>query len=63
MSFGQQIKSVDKYPSIFSFQMEVIMFIHPSSIFLQCDIFSLVMHLDQSRMSENNRWIVTKHRN
>ena len=70
MSYEEQIMPKDKYPSMFSPQMEAIVFIilqifyatravlkigeYPR-IFLSFSwgIFAHVMHLDQSRASEN----------
>ena len=48
--------SKDKYPSIFSRQMETIVYVFPS---LSWRIFGHVTCLDQSRASEKVWWIVT----
>jgi len=67
VSFEEQILSKDKYPSIFSPQMETIAFIIIIQIFFAMravlkieifssfswEIFSHMMHLDQSGMSKN----------
>ena len=75
MSFEEQIMSKDKYPSIFSCQMESIVFIILQIFFatravlkigeypgifpsFSWAIFGHVTQLDQSRASENIRWII-----
>ena len=73
MSFEEQIMSKNKYPSIFSCQMEAIVFIilkiffaahtvlkigEYSWIFPSWGTFGHVMCLGQSRMSKNIWWIV-----
>ena len=58
VSFKEQIMSKDKYPSIFSPQMEAIVFIIQ---FWLGDIWSCDC-LDQSRVSEKIWWIVKEHK-
>ena len=75
MSYKEQIMSKDKYPSIFSPQMEAIVFIILQIFYatravlkigeyprifpsFSCGIFTHVTRLNQSRASENIRWII-----
>ena len=77
MSYKEQIMSKDKYPSIFSPQMEAIIFIILQIFYatravlkigeyprifpsFSWGIFIHVMRLDQSRASENIRWIIIR---